>query len=158
MVKLIEKEYFGRALYALRRKLKMNQERMAAAIGVRGATVSRWESGLILPDPEHIDRICKEFGVSEDYFASEPAPKVDLPRLGQAVERAMTFVEAHSKPGALDLARKAASGDTLRELLVTLAALDDAQIRRYLAMIRAELDGLSGQTLKQSQKKTDNAR
>lgn len=61
----------GKKIWDLRRKAALTQQELAAKVGVKSASISRWEKGLIMPAPENIKSLARVFGVDEDYF-SEP--------------------------------------------------------------------------------------
>lgn len=57
------KKDFGENLRNIRKKLGLTQENLAYALKVTSATVSRYESGDILPDIEQVSILCDEFGI-----------------------------------------------------------------------------------------------
>ena len=52
----------------LRRELDMTQEKFGTEIGVKGNTVSQWESGRNDPPDSAIVSICREFHVDEHWM------------------------------------------------------------------------------------------
>lgn len=65
-----------------KRKLKISQEKLASLVGVKPASVSRWEKGLSEPKHENLEKIAEVLGVSVDQLARSPdsakEPFIDL--------------------------------------------------------------------------------
>lgn len=59
---------FARALKALRREKGMNQIELGKVLNVTGATVSRWEAGMVEPDYQTLVNLCTFFSVSADFM------------------------------------------------------------------------------------------
>lgn len=55
----------------LRVKKGLSQEELAAEIEVSRQTVSKWESGVCLPDTEKLLRLCQYFGCTSDFFLTD---------------------------------------------------------------------------------------
>lgn len=55
-------------IYTLRKKSGLSQEQLAEALEVSRQSVSKWESGLSVPDMEKILAMSKFFGVTTDYL------------------------------------------------------------------------------------------
>ena len=55
----------------LRKQSGLSQEAFAEKIGVSRQSVSKWESGVSLPDVDKVVAICKLFGVPTDYLLME---------------------------------------------------------------------------------------
>ena len=64
MSKFDSKE-FGRRLKNYRIQKGLSQENMAMSLNKSKATISRYESGEILPDVRDVSIICKELGIYE---------------------------------------------------------------------------------------------
>ncbi len=69
-------------IYALRKKAGMSQEELAHRTGVSRQTVSKWESGAMVPESANLRTLCLLFEVSADFllfgeekFTSEPEPE-----------------------------------------------------------------------------------
>ena len=52
----------------LRKSKSMTQEDLAERLNVSRQAVSRWESGLVMPDAGNILQLSKLFGVTTDYL------------------------------------------------------------------------------------------
>ena len=67
-------------LQQLRKEKGMSQEELAQRLGVSRQAVSKWESGLAMPEAEKIVAASEEFGVTTDWILKgvqpprEPAP------------------------------------------------------------------------------------
>ena len=83
---------FCEKLRTLRKKQGLSQEQLAEALDVSRQSVSKWESGTCLPEPDKLVAISRYFKVSLDslltdapeappFPAPEPAPK-SRPRAG----------------------------------------------------------------------------
>ena len=59
---------FGKILKELRAEKGMNQEMLAKVLNVTGATISRWESGVVEPDFQTLIFLAEMFKVSVDYI------------------------------------------------------------------------------------------
>ncbi len=59
---------FGKILKELRNEKGMNQEVLAKVLNVTGATISRWESGIVEPDFQTLIFLADMFRVSVDYI------------------------------------------------------------------------------------------
>ena len=59
---------FSEALRALRKEKGMNQDELGKIVNVTGATVSRWEAGLVEPDFQILVNLCTFFSVSADFM------------------------------------------------------------------------------------------
>src|SRR5690606_32874243 len=53
----VSRRRMATAIAALRRKMGWTQVEMGKRLGVAGATVSRWESAISIPEPEHLERL-----------------------------------------------------------------------------------------------------
>src|SRR4051794_12080246 len=51
-----------------RERQGMRQTALAEAIGVRQATISRYEAGLVTPPPEHLESIAKMLDRPQSFF------------------------------------------------------------------------------------------
>ena len=59
---------FGKRLRELRKTRHLSQEKVAYEIGVAPGTISRYESGRMIPTGEVICEACRFFRVSADYL------------------------------------------------------------------------------------------
>ena len=66
---------FGRRLATKRRYLGWSGKTLAAKVGVSGATISGWESGLAFPSGPRLAQLAAVIGESVEYLlGSEPMP------------------------------------------------------------------------------------
>lgn len=66
---------FGEKLYSLRTQAKISQIQLAEILGVSRQTVSKWETGSMLPEIDKLIRISDQFHVSTDYLLRESKPE-----------------------------------------------------------------------------------
>lgn len=66
---------FGEKLYALRTQAKISQIQLAEILGVSRQTVSKWETGSMLPEIDKLIKISDQFHVSTDYLLRETKPE-----------------------------------------------------------------------------------
>lgn len=66
---------FGEKLYSLRTQAKISQIQLAEILGVSRQTVSKWETGSMLPEIDKLIRISDQFHVSTDYLLRESKPQ-----------------------------------------------------------------------------------
>ena len=70
----------GNKIHELRKEKGVSQETLAAALGITGQAVSRWEAGGSYPDMEMIPAIANYFGISIDElfgYMSDRDVKID---------------------------------------------------------------------------------
>ncbi len=58
-------------IIALRKKLGWSQEQLANELGISRQSVSKWESGMSIPDLDKIIKLSALFGVSTDYLLKD---------------------------------------------------------------------------------------
>ena len=63
----------GNKISSARRELGITQVELAEKMSVTRQTVSRWESGTVLPDVEKVSQIASILNVSCDYLLNEEA-------------------------------------------------------------------------------------
>ena len=69
----------------LRKKNGWSQEELAEQLGVSRQSVSKWESGMSVPDLNKIIAMSELFGVSTDYLLGlEDTPRLDVSGLSPA--------------------------------------------------------------------------
>lgn len=56
----------GKFIACLRRERGMTQEMLGMRLGVTGKTISRWETGVYMPDVEKLELLSRELTVSVD--------------------------------------------------------------------------------------------
>lgn len=56
----------------------MTQSELGKVLGVDNGTISRWEQGLMLPEPRHVEAICSFFNKTYEFFTDERGPTIRL--------------------------------------------------------------------------------
>jgi transcriptional regulator with XRE-family HTH domain len=54
---------FAQTLRARREEMRLNQRDLAARLGVKQQTVSRWESGIAVPRPDRVTQLAGVLGI-----------------------------------------------------------------------------------------------
>lgn len=65
----------------IRKDNKMTQVEFGEKIGVKGNTITNYESGLRNPTDAVIKSICREFGINEEWIRNGTPPKKPLDKL-----------------------------------------------------------------------------
>ena len=90
----------------LRKKQGWSQEELAEQLGVSRQSVSKWESGMSVPDLNKIIAMSELFGVSTDYLVKdtleEPTPSETEARDTAAPARTVTAEEANDYMAAVE--------------------------------------------------------
>ncbi|MBO7176014.1 MAG: helix-turn-helix transcriptional regulator, partial [Clostridia bacterium] len=90
----------------LRKKQGWSQEELAEQLGVSRQSVSKWESGMSVPDLNKIIAMSELFGVSTDYLVKdtleEPTPSETEARDTAAPARTVTAEEANDDRAAVE--------------------------------------------------------
>ncbi len=68
-------------LYTLRKERSLSQEELAEAMQVSRQAISKWESGISIPESEKLLIISRYFGVSVDWLLKD---EVEMPELSGA--------------------------------------------------------------------------
>ena len=89
----------------LRKKNGWSQESLGEMLHVSRQSVSKWESGLSIPDLEKILKMSEIFGVSTDYLLKDEIEDV-LPSETSAPEETARFIDPESANEYMDLVRK----------------------------------------------------
>lgn len=66
----------GEKIYFLRKSTGLSQEEFAFRAGVSKQTVFKWENDIVTPKFNNIEKITREFGLSNDYFLSDESESV----------------------------------------------------------------------------------
>jgi len=66
-----ERRRLGKQLRNIRRLANKSQEQLAADLGVRQATISRWEAGISLPPLDVVAAYCRTCGCKPDEIFGE---------------------------------------------------------------------------------------
>lgn len=82
----------GDLLYAMRCRRAWTLSRVAAAVGVRESTVSRWERAEAAPSPENLERLCTALGAGPEERAALDAGSLTLARC--AVDASLDELQA----------------------------------------------------------------
>ena len=69
---------FGGKLQKLRKSRGWTQEELAGRVGVSRQALSKWESGAVQPDTEHVVKLSDLFGVTTDYLLKAEQPETPL--------------------------------------------------------------------------------
>lgn len=69
----VQRKRFGRQLRAARARKRLKQTELAAIVGVKPETVSRWETGFFEPDVKARIQLDQVFGPIEKVFKIDPA-------------------------------------------------------------------------------------
>ena len=90
----------------LRKKNGWSQEELAEQLGVSRQSVSKWESGMSVPDLNKIIAMSELFGVSTDYLLKDaleaPTPSETEARDAQSPARTVTAEEANGYMAAVE--------------------------------------------------------
>ena len=89
----------------LRKKNGWSQEALGEMLHVSRQSVSKWESGLSIPDLEKILKMSEIFGVSTDYLLKDEIEDV-LPSETEADESTARFIDPEYANEYMDLVRK----------------------------------------------------
>lgn len=78
----MDKKTIGKNLAARRKAADLTQEALGERLSLSNKTISRWETGVFLPDSETLLRLAEFYGVTVDelFFSAvgEKAPKPEL--------------------------------------------------------------------------------
>lgn len=121
---------FGEKLYSLRTQAKISQIQLAEILGVSRQTVSKWETGSMLPEIDKLIRISDQFHVSTDYLLRESKPekvsanldRLVLKFLGSAQDMDVISKELVEvmRDGVID----EGEGEQINEIIATLDAIE----------------------------------
>ena len=68
--------YFSEKLYELRKEKGFSQEELAEKLNVARQTISKWETGMTVPDTNNLIELSKIFGISIDDFVGKKDEEV----------------------------------------------------------------------------------
>ena len=121
---------FGEKLYSLRTQAKISQIQLAEILGVSRQTVSKWETGSMLPEIDKLIRISDQFHVSTDYLLRDSKPekvsanldRLVLKFLGSAQDMDVISKELVEvmRDGVID----EGEGEQINEIIATLDAIE----------------------------------
>ena len=92
---------FGKTIKDLRRKQDMTQERLAEILSISPQAISRWETGLAMPDISLIAPLCHLFNITSDELLG-----IDLAHRKEAVKAICEEADKYAHRGYLDKARE----------------------------------------------------
>lgn len=139
---------FGEKLYSLRTKAQISQIKMAEILGVSRQTVSKWETGNMLPEIDKLIKISDQFHVSIDYLLRETKPEKVSANLDRLVLRFLGSaqdMDAISKElvevmrdGVID----GEEGKQINDIIASLDAIEVVieEIKRSLCYANAEAE------------------
>ena len=78
---------FAGKIFDLRTRSKLSQEAMAEKLAVSRQAVSKWESGVTLPETEKLIMISNMFGVSLDYLLKDQPREKTHDRTSESLDR-----------------------------------------------------------------------
>lgn len=90
---------FSEKIYALRKNKDYTQEQLAEQLDVSRQSISKWEAGQAMPEPDKIVALADLFGVTTDYLlrpaeaenlpetAATPGPQAQMPAPSETTER-----------------------------------------------------------------------
>lgn len=78
---------FAEKIFDLRTRSKLSQEAMAEKLAVSRQAVSKWESGVTLPETEKLIMISNMFGVSLDYLLKDQPREKTHDRTSESLDR-----------------------------------------------------------------------
>ena len=97
---------FGDRLKALRKSSAITQEQLAAYLGISYQAVSKWETGLGLPDISLLPSIAHFFGVSSDYLLGIELENSNQ-KIRQYIEKANHFSNEGNMNDGIEFLRNA---------------------------------------------------
>lgn len=139
---------FGEKLYSLRTQAKISQIQLAEILGVSRQTVSKWETGSMLPEIDKLIRISDQFHVSTDYLLRDSKPekvsanldRLVLKFLGSAQDMDVISKELVEvmRDGVID----EGEGEQINEIIATLDAIEVVieEIKRSLCYGNAKAE------------------
>jgi transcriptional regulator with XRE-family HTH domain len=92
------REALARDITALREGLRWTQDELARRLQVSGATVSRWEAGLSIPRPEHLNRLYelgKTKGGPAAVFLARYQNLREQEQIARSLQRTAGVIETH---------------------------------------------------------------
>lgn len=123
---------FGKNVQILRKMANMTQEELAEKMNVSRQTVSKWELGTVLPEPEddaiaHVEGWAKHLGAENPYIIGWDFPQVSQEQKNVFHMRgygAALILANDQTPGNLDVEIK--SQDRQNYITITLEEIPDA--------------------------------
>ena len=89
---MIDKATFGARLKVARRNAGITQKELASFVNAKHNSVSNWENGQNMPDPDTIVDICEALNVSAGFLLGNETPDAEVPKLSaEALSLAQDF-------------------------------------------------------------------
>lgn len=124
----------GDRIKEARKNKGLTQEQLATAIGVKRAVISKYETGLVTPSVEQIEKIARELNISVGQIMGWPEPTEaekkkfleEYQPIFNRVEKAMNHLQEEIKPYNLDNPASLPTYDMIaeKELLEHFSALN----------------------------------
>lgn len=92
----------------LRKKNGWSQEQLAEQLGVSRQSVSKWESGMSIPDLDKILKISTLFGVTTDFLLKDEIERELPPETVEEVKTGVCYVDAEEANEYMSLAAQTA--------------------------------------------------
>lgn len=86
---------FADKMIELRKQNGWSQEELAAKLNVSRQSVSKWESGLSIPDLDKIIKLSEIFGVTTDYLIKDEMEHVEVQDVNEEKGRVVSLEEAN---------------------------------------------------------------
>ena len=132
-------QYFSKTLKKLRTKCGLSQQTLAEKMYVTKATVSRWESGVRLPDAIMITRLSEILGVDVNILLSAAAESDECPNVILVDDRKLILT------GGLSVLEKVMPNATVTGFVDANEAVSYAKENRVsLAFLDIELREMTG--------------
>lgn len=90
---MINKVHFGKRIASLRRGLKLSQMTLAEKLGVTSQAVSKWETGMTLPDIDLLLELSNLYGVSINEMLEEQDLVAKLATRAYEMDKVACFVK-----------------------------------------------------------------
>ena len=133
------KQYFSETLKKIRTKCGLSQQTLAEKMYVTKATVSRWESGVRLPDAIMITRLSEILGVDVNILLSAAAESDECPNVILVDDRKLILT------GGLSVLEKVMPNATVTGFVDANEAVSYAKENRVsLAFLDIELREMTG--------------
>lgn len=104
----------------LRKQNNWSQEQLAEKLGVSRQSVSKWESGMSIPDLEKILKMSSIFGVTTDYLLKDEIEETKVEDVSETEEK-MCYVTVEEANAYMDLVQRLAKRFALGVLLCILS-------------------------------------
>lgn len=126
---MADKTEIGLFLAKLRKEKKMTQAELAEQLHVSNKTVSRWETGVVMPDYTDMTALCSIYGIEiQELFAGKRMEKASPAETGSQEKAEHASDQLISSEQELKPSEDGSSGDLKkRRLLIPLILLSIAR-------------------------------